>query len=105
MKQDNIKVTNEELARMIKAGFDHVDERFEQVDEKFNQIDKRFEQVDKRFDGLEKDVRDIGHKVNQIDKRFFSLEEDIYVTKKKQQDKLEERVTFIEGKLGIAAGR
>ena len=91
MKQENIEVTNVELARMIKEGFDHVD--------------KRFEQMDQKFDGLKKDVTDIGHKVNQIDKRLFSLEEDIYVTKKKQQDKLEDRVIFVEGKLGIASSR
>jgi len=74
---------------MIKKGFDH-------VDEKFDQVDKRFEQVDKRFETLEKDVTNIGHKVNQIDKRLFSLEEDICVTKKKQQDNLGKRVVFIE---------
>ena len=86
MTQDNIEVTNEDLARMIKNGFDHVDERFEQID--------------KSFETLPKKVADIGHKVNQIDKRLYSLE-DIYVTKKKKQEKLKKRVSFVESKLGI----
>ncbi len=63
-------VTNEDLALMIREGFDdlafmvkqgfddtptkgEMNERFERVDERFEQVDKRFEQVDKRFDSLE----------------------------------------------------
>ena len=57
---NNNGVTLDDLAGMIKTGFDEagkelkdfrveVDERFEQVDKRFEQVDKRFEQVDKRF--------------------------------------------------------
>ena len=54
------KVTIEDLAGMVKRGFDSVDKRFEQVDQRFDSVDKRFEQVDKRFE--------------QVDKRFDNLE-------------------------------
>lgn len=94
MEQDNnIEVTNSELARMIKKGFDHVDERLNEMATKAE------------LKELQRDVIDISHKVNQIDKRLFSLEEDIYETKRKQIEGLDSRVTFVERKLGIENAR
>jgi len=61
------KVTIEDLAGMVKRGFDSVDKRFEQVDQRFDSVDKRFEQVDKRFEQVDK-------RFEQVDKRFDNLE-------------------------------
>lgn len=33
-------VTNEDLAHMIKAGFDHVDERFERIENRLDRIER-----------------------------------------------------------------
>ena len=105
MKQNNIEVTNEELARMIKEGFDHVDERFTKVDVRFDETKSDIADLRNDVDDLKKDVTDMSYKVNQIDRCLFSLEEDIYETKRKQHDKLDSRVTFIERKLGIKSSQ
>ena len=49
------KVTLEQLAGMVKWGFDEVHTKLEEHGIRFDKIDKRFEQVDKRFDEV-KDV-------------------------------------------------
>ena len=87
MENNNKEITIDDLAGMMKRGFDHIDERFDQVD-------KRFEQVDKRFDNIE-------NKVNQIDKRLFSIEEDVAEIKIKKHTELEKRVGLVERKLGM----
>ena len=97
-QNNNEKITMEDLAGMVKRGFDRIDERFEKVD-------KRFDRVDTDIKKVSKDVTDLSYKVTQIDKRLFSLEEDIYVNKKKQLEKLEGRVSFVERKLGVEATR
>ena len=91
----------EDLAGMVNRNFDRMDERFANMDKRFEKVDERFDKVEAGIKKLSKDVTDISYKVTQIDKRLFSLEEDIYVTKKKQQEKLEKRVVFIESRLGI----
>jgi uncharacterized protein YoxC len=87
------EMTIEDLAGMVKRGLDRIDERFDETATK------------KDIEGLESKITDISNKVNQIDKRLFSLEEDIYEKKRKQHDKLNERVRFIEQKLGIQTVR
>jgi archaellum component FlaC len=52
MKNKNITI--DDLAIMVKKGFDGVDKRFDGVDKRFEAIDKRFDGVDKRFDKVEK---------------------------------------------------
>jgi len=53
----------EALARLVKAGFDRMDERFEKVDERFVAIDQRFTDVNKRIDGL-------SYRVGQLDAKL-----------------------------------
>ena len=57
------KITIEDLAGMMKRGFDGVDERFNGVDKKFLGIDERFDEIDERFDGIDK-------RFDEVDKRF-----------------------------------
>ncbi len=46
-------ITLEDLAKMVKHGFDDVDKRF-------NAVDKRFDVLENRFDTLEKSRHDRG---------------------------------------------
>lgn len=56
MTQEKVlnKVTNEDLARMIKQGFDGVDKRFEEVPTKV-EIYREFREVKQRLSALEQD--------------------------------------------------
>ena len=67
--RDNKPVTLDDLATMVKKGFDEMDEKFRGIDEKFWNIDKKFDNlgvkidampsqrhVDSRFDALEKSM-------------------------------------------------
>jgi len=40
------KVTIEDLAGMVKRGFDTVDKRFDAVDKRFDAMDKRFDRIE-----------------------------------------------------------
>jgi len=73
--------TNEDLARMVKRGFDN-------VDKKFDDVDKRFDDVDKRFHTLEQGQEDIKLRLDNVAYRF------------ELQD-LEKRVEKMELKLGL----
>lgn len=56
---NNNDFTINDLAGMIKDGFDQVDKRFEQVDKRFEQVDKRFEEVNQRLESLERDMQEV----------------------------------------------
>ena len=51
------KITIEDLAGMVKRGFDdthvYMDKRFEAVDRRFEAVDRRFDDMDRRFDRIE----------------------------------------------------
>lgn len=61
------EITNDELARMIKEGFDAVDKRFELVDKRFDKIELRLERIElifltdhkKRIERLEDQVKEL----------------------------------------------
>ncbi len=78
------QITTNELAKMIKKGFDDVDKRFEGVatKEQFEGLDKRLGSVEKKLGELEKDMKYV--KENVEDAR-----------------KLEHRVDYIENVLAI----
>lgn len=78
----NVKI--EDLAIMIKKGFDSVDKRFKSVDKRFdlvdsrfNSIDERFDLVDERFDSVEKEIKSLG----ELGKRVDLLADDMRVVK------------------------
>jgi len=58
MKDKNITI--EDLAGMIKRGFDEtatkteMNQRFEEIDERFDKVDKRFDKIDDRLEKIEK---------------------------------------------------
>jgi archaellum component FlaC len=53
----------EKLARLVKDGFDRMDERFGSVDEQLAKVDERFTTVNKRLDNLD-------YKVGQLDAKL-----------------------------------
>ena len=65
MKKKEIKI--EDLARMIKKGFDGVDFRFDKVDLRFNKMEDRLEKIEKlliaehqrRIEKLEAEVKEL----------------------------------------------
>lgn len=65
MKEKN--VTIDDLARMVKSGFDSVDKRFDGVDGKFIGIEKR-------LDNLERGQEDIKLRLDNVAYRFELLE-------------------------------
>ena len=89
------EITIEDLAAMVKRGFDKAAQKTD-IENLEKRMDEKFEKVDERLDNLE-------HKVGQIDRRLFSIEEDVAEIKTKKHKRLDERVTVIERKLGIEA--
>ncbi len=53
MQNNNNGVTLDDLAGMIKSGFDDVDKCFEQVDKRFTGIENRLDGIDLRLDGID----------------------------------------------------
>lgn len=110
------KITIENLAQMIKRGFDEtakkieVDKRFEQVDKRFEQVDKRFEQVDKRFEQVDKRLSHIDLELGHLNARMSMVERDVAEIRKHfvYRDEFEDalaRLLLIEKKLGIKSGK
>ena len=85
MKNKNITI--DDLAVMVKKGFDSVDGRFDGVDKRFEAIDKRFDAVNKRFD--------------KIDRRFDKIEKLILTDHKERIEKLEMEVSELKNLMAL----
>jgi len=83
MKKKNITINN--LARMIKRGFDGVDEKFDKVDERFDKIEKQLKNFREK-NSLEHE--DIKLRLSQVAYRF-ELEE------------IDKRLKKVEAKVGL----
>ena len=97
------KTTIEDLAGMVKRGFDGVDKRFEQVD-------KRFEQVDKRFDALDGDMKYVKGEIAHLNASMSMVQRDVAEIRKQfvRRDEFDDllcRVTYLERKFGIKSGK
>lgn len=75
------QITNEDLARMIKGGFDDHDKRFDKVD-------SRFDKIDLRLGNLEQGQDEIKVRLDNVAYRF-------------EVEDLQRRVKKLEFKLGI----
>ena len=80
------------LGRMVKKGFDHVDKRFDHVDKRFNDVDKRFDRVENRLVNLENGQEEIKLRLDQVAYRF-ELED--------LEKRFEKRLRKVELKLGL----
>ena len=104
---DKEKVTIEDLARMVKGGFDEVGSKFDEVNGKFDEIhgtmDSGFAQVDKRFEQV---ALELGH----VNARLSTIEHDVAQIGKEMISRIEfedlmSRVKYLELKLGVESGK
>lgn len=102
------EVTNNDLARMIKQGFDGVDEQFKETAKKVD-VDRRFDAVDKRFETMGHRLNAIEHRLDLtvtrsemerrfdvIDRRFDSVDNQLHEIKKNILADHEKRILTIE---------
>lgn len=75
------QITNEDLAQMIKKGFDGSDEKFEG-------IDKRFDDIEVRLENIEAGQEDIKLRLGEFAYRF-------------EVEDLKKRLEKVEAKLAI----
>jgi len=91
-KKINNNVTLDDLAGMVKHGFDEVDKRF-------GDVDKRFDDVDKRFDRVEKTLKEFKSE-NSLEHEEIKLKLD-QVAYRFEVQELDRRLKRVEAKLGI----
>ena len=72
MKKKNITIN--ELAGMVKTGFDEMGKQFGKVDKRFEQVDKRFDRVENRLTTLETGQEDIKLRLDNVAYRFEIVE-------------------------------
>ncbi|MEK9195244.1 MAG: hypothetical protein AAB975_02625 [Patescibacteria group bacterium] len=82
------KITIEDLAGMVKRGFDdthvYMDKRFEAVDRRFEAVDRRFDDMDRRFDRIENMIlKRHEEEIEQLKIRMRYLEDMLAVPLKK----------------------
>ncbi len=82
------QTTNEDLAHMIKKGFDDHDKRFDEIDKRFDGVDTRLDKMDTRMDNLEQGQEEIKTRVDNVACRF-------------EVENLKKRVRKLEFKAGI----
>ena len=72
MKEKNITIN--ELAGMVKTGFDEMGKQFGKVDKRFEQVDKRFDRIDNRLTTLETGQEEIKLRLTNVAYRFEIVE-------------------------------
>jgi len=111
---DKEKVTIEDLARMVKGGFDEVGAKFDEVNDKFDEVndkmDEGFAQVDKRFEQVDKRFEQVATELGHINARLSTVEHDVAQIGKEMISRMEfedlmSRVKYIELKLGVESGK
>lgn len=77
------KITNEDLVRMIKRGFDETSSKAEleafraDVSKRFEDVDKQFEGVDKRLDGVDKRLERLEMEASHTNAGLSVIERDV----------------------------
>ena len=92
------EVTNEELARMIARGFEHVDGRFEEAASKTDIV------------GIKNDIKRLDGHMDHLDARVGRMEADLNeirgnIVYKYEFEDLMARVKYLELKLNIESGK
>ncbi|HPA25506.1 MAG TPA: hypothetical protein PLK76_01970 [bacterium] len=109
-------MTIEQLAKIIKKGFDEVDARFDAVDKKFDAVDKK---IDHKFFIFKKEMEEmmdnkldrIWSELNSLRKQLERLEEKVdKLSERETEDiqpvyfdleKLKKKVAFLEAEIKI----
>ena len=106
-------ITIDDLATMIKTGFDGVDNQIGDLKQDMN---TRFAQVEKHFEGVEKRLSGVEYKLDSLEdgmnRRFDAVDDRLEKVELKLDNvayrfelrALEQRVTFLERKAGVQTG-
>lgn len=99
------KMTIEDLARMIKKGFDQAatKKQFELLDKRMDSLEKRAELVEKRLEIIENRLEHIEARLARIERDTSYLRNN-FVSPKDFED-LAGRVKYLEIKMGIKSGK
>ena len=97
------KTTINDLAGIVKRGFDTVDKCFEQVDRRFEQVDRRLDQADKRLNHIDLEL-------GRMNARMSIMERDVAEIRKHfvYRDEFEDalaRISLLEKKVGVKSGK
>ncbi len=82
-------ITLDELARMVKDGFDGVGKHLREHDKRFEAIEKRFEIIDKRFEAIDKRFDKVEERLGRIELLFIT-------DHRKRIERLEDKVLKLE---------
>ena len=85
------------LAKIIKKGFDEVDQRFEKVDQRFEGVERRFEGVDQRFERIDQRFEGIESRLDNM-----VTKEEHLKTKLELMDHIEEKAADVKGSLVVS---
>ncbi len=99
MAKKNITIEN--LAHMVKKGFDGVDVRFDRVDQRFERVDQRFDKVDQRFDDVKSRFEGVNRRFDAVDDRLDRIERLILADHKKRIERLEIEVKELKQLLAV----
>ena len=97
MKSSKSKdITINDLAVMVKNGFD-------QMDERFDKIDKRFLSVEGRLNNLEDGMGNLDSRMSGLERELSAVR--YHLVYKEDFEDLMARVKYIESKLKIESGK
>lgn len=97
------KMELEDLALMVKHGFDGVDKRFDGVEGRLDKVENRLDRVENRLDDVDK-------RLDHVDARLGNIERDVsylrqhFVFREEFED-LMARVKYLERKQGVNSGK
>jgi len=82
------QITNEDLARMIKKGFDHNDKCFDEIEGRVGKVEDRLDRIEVRLDNLDQGQEEIKLRLDNVAYRF-------------EVEDLKKRVKKLELKVGV----
>jgi len=86
-------ITIDDLARMVKEGFDDTGERIGGVEERIGGVEERIGGVEERIGGVEKMVKDGFAKMNE---RFNKIEKILIADHQQRIERLEEEIKYLK---------
>lgn len=98
---ENKNITINDLAIMVKKGFDGVDVQFIAVHQKFDNIDKKFELVDRRFEHIDKRFEHIDDRFDAVEERLERIEKVILDDHRQRIEKLEMEVFNLKNAFAV----
>ena len=96
-------VTTDQLAGMVKHGFDDVGKRLDKVDSRLDKVDSRLDKVDGRLDKVDGRLDHVDARLGRIEADIHEMRDNI-VYRDEFEDALS-RIKYIEKKLEIKSGK